>query len=197
MPPHPPEFLLQLLQYSIKHQNQVKQILSLLTTKGLLLYNPNTSPKDNSKWKTTLLFNTLIRAYLNFGQHQQTLQLFALMLGHQTPPNSHTFPSIIKAATHSCLSIGTSLHTQDINRGVLYDPFIQTSLLRMYSHFGDLLNARKVFDEISHPCIVEYNAMLNAYAKNGDMGSACCLFKSMPKRDVVSWTSVINGFAKN
>jgi pentatricopeptide repeat protein len=67
----------------------------------------------------------------------------------------------------------------------------------MYSQFGYLLNACKVFDEISHPCIVEYNATLDAYAKNGDMGSACCLFKSMPKRDVVSWTSVINGFAKN
>lgn len=67
----------------------------------------------------------------------------------------------------------------------------------MYSQFGDILNACKVFDEISNPCIVEYNAMLDAHAKNGDMGSACCLFKSMPKRDVVSWTSVINGFAKN
>ncbi|KAJ6758727.1 PENTATRICOPEPTIDE REPEAT-CONTAINING PROTEIN [Salix koriyanagi] len=63
--------------------------------------------------------------------------------------------------------------------------------------FGDLLNACKVFDEISHPCIVEYNAMLDAYAKNGDVGSACFLLKSMPKRDVVSWTSVISGFAKN
>ncbi|KAB5513639.1 hypothetical protein DKX38_027545 [Salix brachista] len=119
------------------------------------------------------------------------------MLAHQTPPNSHTFPSIIKAATHSCLSIGTSLHTQVINRGVLYDPFIQTSLLCMYSQFGDFLNACKVFDEISHPCIVEYNAMLDAYAKNGDVGSACFLLKSMPKRDVVSWTSVISGLAKN
>jgi pentatricopeptide repeat protein len=67
----------------------------------------------------------------------------------------------------------------------------------MYLYFGDLLNACKVFDEISHPSIVEYNAMLDAYAKNGDMSSAYSLFKSMPKRDVVSWTSVINGFAKN
>ncbi|KAJ6354811.1 hypothetical protein OIU77_005419 [Salix suchowensis] len=65
------------------------------------------------------------------------------------------------------------------------------------TQFGDLLNACKVFDEISHPCIVEYNAMLDAYAKNGDVGSACFLLKSMPKRDVVSWTSVISGFAKN
>ncbi|KAJ6758790.1 hypothetical protein OIU74_025445 [Salix koriyanagi] len=54
-----------------------------------------------------------------------------------------------------------------------------------------------MFDEISHTCIVEYNAMLDAYAKNGDVGSACFLLKSMPKRDVVSWTSVISGFAKN
>ncbi|CAK7354318.1 unnamed protein product [Dovyalis caffra] len=181
----------------MKHQNQVKQIHSLLITKGHLLYNPNISPSKNSKWKSTLFYNTLIRAYLNFGKNQKTLRLFDLMLAHQTPPNSHTFPSLIKAASLSCLSIGTSLQTQVIKRGVFYDPFIQTSLLAMYSQFGDLLKACKVFDEISRPCIVEYNAMLDAYAKNGDMGSACFLFKSMPKRDVVSWTSVINGFAKN
>lgn len=54
-----------------------------------------------------------------------------------------------------------------------------------------------MFGEITEPCIVAYNAMLDALSKNGDMGSALLLFKRMPQRDVVSWTSVINGFGRN
>uniref|UniRef100_A0A2P2QQN1 Putative pentatricopeptide repeat-containing protein At1g10330 n=1 Tax=Rhizophora mucronata TaxID=61149 RepID=A0A2P2QQN1_RHIMU len=195
MPQNSPEFLLRLIQHFIKHQNQVKQIHSLLTTKGHLLYNPN-SP-TSTKWKSTQLYNTLMRAYLNFGQSHKTLYLFTLMLVHQSPPNSHTFPSVIKAATLSCSSMGTSLQAQAIRRGVLYDPFIQTSLLSMYSQTADLLHARKMFDEIFRPCVVEYNAMLDAYVRNGEMGSGILLFKRMPKRDIVSWTSIISGFSTN
>ncbi|XP_015578246.1 putative pentatricopeptide repeat-containing protein At1g10330 [Ricinus communis] len=189
------ECLLQLLQRFIKCQNQVEQIHSLLLTKAHLLFNPTIS--SHSKWKSTLFYNTLTRAYLNFGQTYNTVYLFTLMLAHQTPPNSHTFPSLIKAATLSFPSIGTSLHTQVIKRGVLCDPFVQTSLLAFYSQIGCLYNAHKVFDGILHPWIVEYNAMLDAYAKNNDMGSAILLFKRMLKRDVVSWTTVISGFSRS
>lgn len=54
-----------------------------------------------------------------------------------------------------------------------------------------------MFGEITQPCIVAHNAMLDALSKNGDMGSALLLFSRMPQRDVVSWTSVINGFGRN
>uniref|UniRef100_A0A2N9I0M6 Pentatricopeptide repeat-containing protein n=1 Tax=Fagus sylvatica TaxID=28930 RepID=A0A2N9I0M6_FAGSY len=146
---------------------------------------------------STLLYNTLIRAYLNLGQAHNTFVFFTHMLAHQARPNSHTFPSLIKAATSSSPSLGQPLHTQVIKRGVLHDPFIQTSFVRFYAEVGELFDARKMFEEISQPCIVAYNAMLDAFGKNGDMGSAFLLFESMPQRDVVSWTSIINGFQRN
>ncbi|OMO76883.1 hypothetical protein CCACVL1_15342 [Corchorus capsularis] len=124
------------------------------------------------------------------------------MLGHQTLPNSHTFPPLFKAASVSpSLASLTcaSLHSQALRRGVLADPFVQTSLLGLYAKLGNngsLSNASKVFDEISIPCIVACNAMLDAFGRNGDMGSAVLLFESMIEKDVVSWTSVINGFAR-
>ncbi|KAM4110681.1 hypothetical protein ACJW30_05G010100 [Castanea mollissima] len=142
-------------------------IHSLLITKGHLLYSTNTTG-PNSKWMSTLVYNTLIRAYVDLGQSRNTLVLFTHMLAHRAPPNSHTFPSLIKAATFSSPSLGQSL-----------------------------FDARKVFEEISQPCIVAYNAMLGAFGKNRDMGSAFLLFNCMPKRDVVFWTSIINGFERN
>ncbi|PIA28844.1 hypothetical protein AQUCO_06600044v1 [Aquilegia coerulea] len=192
-----PEQLLQLLQKNLKQIKQVKQIHSLLITNAHLLPNSNTS---NLKWLNTLLYNTLIRAYLNFSKPHKTILLFTHMLSHQAPPNSHTFPSLIKAACSSpslASFLGRSLHAQVINRGLSVDSFILTSFVSFYAQFGDLIEARKVFDEIPKPCMVSMNSMLDAFGKNGDMGSALSLFENMPEKDVVSWTSIINGFGRN
>ncbi|GAV69701.1 PPR domain-containing protein/PPR_2 domain-containing protein/PPR_3 domain-containing protein [Cephalotus follicularis] len=193
--PYSSEFLLQCLQHCIRHHVQTKQIHSLLITKGHLINN--TKNTSTSKWQSTLLYNTLIRAHLNFKKPYNSLLLFTHMLAHQAPPNSHTFPPLLKAAASSLHTLGTSLHTQALKWGVLIDPFIQTSLLNFYAQVGNLYIARKVFDEISNPCAVECNAMINACCKSGEMGSAVLILNSMPKRDVVSWTSVINGFVMN
>ncbi|KAM4099694.1 hypothetical protein ACB094_05G011100 [Castanea mollissima] len=128
---------------------------------------------------STLLYNTLIRAYVDLGQAHNTLVLFTHMLAHGAPPNSHTFPSLIKAATFSSPSLGQPLHTQVFKRGVLFDPFIQTSFVRFYAQLGELFDARKVFEEISQPYVVAYNAMLDAFGKNGDMGGAIKFFQKM------------------
>ncbi|KAM7498324.1 hypothetical protein LguiA_022738 [Lonicera macranthoides] len=148
----------------------------------------------------TLLYNALIRAYLNLNKPRKTILLFTHMLAHQAPPNSHTFPSLIKAASFSpslASFIGKPLHCQVVKRGVSSDPFIQTSFVGLYAQICNLQDARKVFDEMSQPCLVLYNAMLDALGKNGDMGSAVLLFEQMPERDVVSWTSIINGYGRN
>ncbi|CAI0550818.1 unnamed protein product [Linum tenue] len=139
-----------------------------------------------------------MRGYVSFGHTRHTCRLFKLMLAHQIPPNAHSFPSLIKAAGLCCAFRGAiSLHGQALRRGLLADPFVPTSLVGMYSLFGDGVGARKVFDEILSPGVFEYNAIIDAYAKNGDVGSALVMFETMRQRDVVTWTSVINGFAKN
>ncbi|KAL8103029.1 putative pentatricopeptide repeat-containing protein At1g10330 [Apium graveolens] len=183
------ELSLQLLQKYIKHSKQINQIHAFLITNNLLLFNPT------FKWMTTLLYNTLIRAYLNLHKSRNSLVLYKHMLVHQVPPNSHTFPSLIKAALH--FMFPESLYTQVLKRGILKDPFVQTSFLCLYAQMGNLGHARKVFDEMSEPCIVSYNAMLDAFCKNGEMGSAVLVFQSMPVRDIVSWTSIINGYGRN
>ncbi|XAR55358.1 hypothetical protein NMG60_11035409 [Bertholletia excelsa] len=193
-----PEFLLQLLQRLIKQHNLIKQIHSYLITSGHLLYNP--SPAPNFKWKTTLLFNALIRAYLNVEQPLKTILLFTEMLAHGALPNDYTFPPLIKTASSLpalASQIGKSLHTQVIKRGVSRDPFVQTSLVNLYGQLGNLSTAHHLFEEMSEPCIVACNAMLDAFCKNGDIGSAIWLFDHMRLRDVFSWTSMINGYGRN
>ncbi|KAI3803566.1 hypothetical protein L1987_31722 [Smallanthus sonchifolius] len=190
-----PESLLQLLQRFIKSSIQIKQIHSVLITNGNLSI-PNPS---SFQWTTTLFYNTLIRAYLNIHLPHTTLLLFTQMFSHNIPPNAHTFPSIAKAAASNITPffIDKPLYAQAFKRGVLYDPFVQTSFIHLYAESGNLFCARKVFDEMREPCIVSCNAMLDGFCKNGDMKAAVSFFKSMRNKDVYSWTSVVNGYVKN
>lgn len=190
------EFLLDLLQKHFKQKRQINQIHSLLITSCHLFLKPSSQP---SKWIKTLLYNTLIRAHLNFGNPYKSLLLFTYMLSHQAPPNNHTFPSAIKAISSSptfASFLGRPVHNQAIKRGLSFDPFVHASFVSFYAQFGHLQEAQKVFEEIPEPCMVTTNAMLDAYGKNGEMESAVLLFEKMSERDVFSWTSVINGFGK-
>ncbi|KAG9159748.1 hypothetical protein Leryth_007757 [Lithospermum erythrorhizon] len=195
-PPFSPRQLLIILQKSTKntHKKPIKQIHSHLTTNGYLLIT--------SKWTNTLLYNALIHAYTTLSHPQTTLILFTHMLFHQAPPNKLTFPSLIKSSqscveSTSWLIFGKTLHAQAIRRGLYDDPFVQTSLMSMYSCGCEIWSAREMFDELSQPCVVSCNAMLDGYVKNRDIGSAVSLFWDMNVRDVYSWTSVINGYAKS
>lgn len=191
---HSPKFLLTLLQRFIKHSRLVSQIHSLVITSGHLLHHSNTP--SHLKWTSTLLYNALIRAQYISGLSHKALLLFTHMLASQVLPNDHTFPPTIKAASHSP-SLVRVLHAQVIKRGVLCDPFVQTTFIALYAGNNNLADACKVFNEIPHICIVACNAMLHAFCTNGNMESANSLFKHVCKRDVISWSTMINGFARN
>ncbi|VVA90708.1 unnamed protein product [Arabis nemorensis] len=183
------EDALHLLQRFFNSSNQTKQIHSVLITTNALV---------SSRWKTKFVYNTLIRSYLTTGQYKTSLALFTHMLVSQVQPINLTFPSLIKAACSSfSVSYGVSLHGQALKRGVLWDPFIQTSFVRFYGEVADFRSSRKMFGDIVDPCVIACNSMLDACGRNGDMDSAFELFQRMPVTDVVSWTTVINGFSKN
>ncbi|ESQ35831.1 hypothetical protein EUTSA_v10009465mg [Eutrema salsugineum] len=183
------EDALHLLQRFLKSSNQVKQIHSVLFTSNALVA---------SRWKTKHVYNTLIRSYLTTEHYKTSLALFNHMLANRVQPINLTFPSLIKAACSSfSVSYGVALHGQALKRGVLWDPFVQTSFVRFYGEVGDLRSSRKMFDEIVHPCVTACNCMLDACGRNGEMDSAFQLFQRMPVTNVISWTTVISGFGKN
>ncbi|GAB2267179.1 hypothetical protein Dimus_002163 [Dionaea muscipula] len=190
-----PEHLLRLLQRFTRRPAQIKQVQALVVTCGYLHFNPFVTLKF--RWMSTLLFNALIHAHLRLGQSQKALYLFTHMLDHGTPPNNFTFPSLLKALSSShflASSLGRALQSYILKCGLLLDPFIQTSFISLYACLGSLSDAKKMFNEISKPCIVSCNALLDVFGKHGDMESAMMLFETLPRRDVFSWTSMINGF---
>lgn len=117
------------------------------------------------------------------------------MVARCVDPNHYTFPILIKV----CVEIGSVRegekgHARVVKFGFESDLFARNSLIRMYSVFGRIGDARLLFEESSRLDLVSYNSMIDGYVKNGGIGDAWKAFDEMPERDVLSWNSMIAGY---
>ncbi|KAL2662003.1 hypothetical protein AAZV13_02G016201 [Glycine max] len=115
------------------------------------------------------------------------------MRHHAVLPDLHTFPFLLQSINTP--HPGRQLHAQIFLLGLANDPFVQTSLINMYSSRGTLTFARQVFDEITQPDLPSWNAIIHANAKAGMIHIARKLFDQMPHRNVISWSCMIHGYA--
>ncbi|KAM7495853.1 hypothetical protein LguiA_020267 [Lonicera macranthoides] len=141
----------------------------------------------------SFIWNTLIR----YSSTNSPLSIFLRMRFHGVCPDFHTFPFLLPSFDsppqfHS----GQTIHAQTIHFGFISDPFVQTSLINMYSSCGNLGFARQVFDHIPHPDLPSWNSILNANVKVGLVDIARTLFDRMPVRNVISWSCMLNGYVK-
>lgn len=59
-------------------------------------------------------------------------------------------------------------------------PFLpNNTIMSKYSSFGDILNARKVFDNMPKRNVASYNTMISGYSRNGSLLEAWKLFSEM------------------
>ncbi|KAH0637072.1 hypothetical protein KY289_036987 [Solanum tuberosum] len=164
-----------------------------LTHPSLNLWHPTV---DCFTW------NTLIRAYVQ-RTHQPSspthtpLSIFLRMRFHGVHIDYYTFPFFLQSV-HSPphLQLGRSIHSQVLVFGFSSDPFVQTSLISMYTACGDVGSARDVFDEMSQPDLPAWNSIVNANVKAGLLSVARELFVKMPSRNVVSWSSMLDGYVR-
>ncbi|KAG9441950.1 hypothetical protein H6P81_017804 [Aristolochia fimbriata] len=145
-----------------------------------------------------LCWNIIIRGYSKSKNPNRAITLYAQMLHSGVSPDHLTFPFLVKSSARlSSHRLGASLHCHISRSGIESDKFVQNSLVHMYSACGDVVSARKLFDEILLPSVVSWNSIVDGYAKCGDMVSAREMFDSMPERDVVSWSALIDGYVKD
>lgn len=107
------------------------------------------------------------------------------MLKANIPPDSHTFPGLLKACTFLDLfSHGRSLHQCAIVNGFSSDAYIGSSLLSFYAKFGYTRSARKVFDMMPERNVVPWTAIIGCYARAGDVGVSVSLFSEMRRQGI-------------
>ncbi|KAM1389801.1 hypothetical protein ACFX13_018128 [Malus domestica] len=75
--------------------------------------------------------------------------------------------------------------------------FVHNRILQLYAKYGNLADARNLFDKMPKRDIYSWNSMLSAYAKSGSLEELGTMFDQMPSRDLVSYNTVIAGAVAN
>ncbi|CAK9136251.1 unnamed protein product [Ilex paraguariensis] len=150
----------------------------------------------------SFVWNILIRAHfqrkaLLTNPTDSPLSVFLRMRFHGVEADFHTFPFLLQSFNSpSHLHSGKSIHAQITHFGLSCDPFVQTSLVNMYSSCRNLGSAQRVFDAILQPDLPSWNSILNANVKVGLIDVARKLFDQMPQRNVISWSCMMDGYVR-
>ncbi|PRQ55349.1 putative tetratricopeptide-like helical domain-containing protein [Rosa chinensis] len=88
-------------------------------------------------------------------------------------------------------------HGQVLVAGFLSNVVLSSSVVDAYAKYGEMADARRLFDEMALRDVLTWTTLVSVYAKWGAMKSASELFDRMPEKNPVSWISMISGYARN
>ncbi|KAF7840410.1 pentatricopeptide repeat-containing protein [Senna tora] len=144
------------------------------------------------------MYNTLIRGLAESESPHTSLQLFIQMRRESfLLPDSFSFAFILKGVANCrYLKSGMQIHSQALCFGLNSHVFVGTTLISMYAECGNVHCARKVFEEMSLPNVVTWNAIVTACFRCGDVEGAEDMFKRMPIRNLTSWNVMLAGYTK-
>eukprot|EP01018_Ginkgo_biloba_P013193 Gb_32457 [translate_table: standard] len=98
------------------------------------------------------------------------------------------------------LSEGKLVNTHINEMGVMLDTFLGNTLLNMYAKCGSLVDARRVFDNLSKRDALSWTVMIAAYSRHGLAEEALRLFRQMQQTGIqpnqFTFTSVLPACAK-
>uniref|UniRef100_I1L7U9 DYW domain-containing protein n=1 Tax=Glycine max TaxID=3847 RepID=I1L7U9_SOYBN len=129
----------------------------------------------------SFVWNNLIRASTRSRVQNPAfppaLSLYLRMRLHAVLPDLHTFPFLLQSINTP--HRGRQLHAQILLLGLANDPFVQTSLINMYSSSGMIHIARKLFDQMPEKNVISWSCMIHGYVSCGEYKAALSLFRSL------------------
>lgn len=152
------------------------------------------SKRDDSAFP----WNSLISGYAQVGLCVDAIALYFQMVEEGVEPDLFTFPRVLKACGGiGSLQVGEEVHRHVVRYGFFNDGFVLNALLDMYSKCGDIVKARKIFDNMPHRDSVSWNSMLAAYVHHRVEVEAINIFRQMIleayEPDSVSISKVLTG----
>ncbi|KAJ0788656.1 putative tetratricopeptide-like helical domain superfamily, DYW domain-containing protein [Helianthus annuus] len=200
-----------------KHLTEFNQILSQMIVTGFIkdtyaasrILTSSTSSFINVHYSRKLfdhiqhpngfIYNTMMRSYLHRNHPEETVFLYKLMLDNKKSvyPDGYTYPLLVQAciARGSVLE-GKEVHDHVVKMGFDSDVYVRNNLVNMYAVCGDMVDARKVFDESPVRDLVSWNSILAGYVQMGDVEEAKVVFDQMPEKNVIASNSMIVLFGR-
>ncbi|CAA6659063.1 unnamed protein product [Spirodela intermedia] len=153
---------------------------------------------ERAKNRTTFLWNSMIHSCCRLSSPELAVAFYGRMMKEGRRTNFFTYPSLISACSNLATACeGSQVHSHAMKMGFESDRFLRSSLIHMYSSFGDMGSARILFDELPLRNVVVWTALINGYAKQGDLEKAKQVFDRIPERDSVIWSAMVSGHVQN
>lgn len=126
-------------------------------------------------------FNQTLKSYLHSNSPTKALLLFTNLLKKDPSLiDSYSLLHIIKFCTKKALvTEGKQIHGIAIKFGCEPIIYLRTSLINMYSSWGNVWDAHQVFDEIPTKNVVCWTALISAYVDNKRAKEGFELFREM------------------
>ncbi|WOL11537.1 hypothetical protein Cni_G20300 [Canna indica] len=148
---------------------------------------------------TPFMYNTMIRTFSRSPYPVESIRLYMRMLRSGIWPDRLTFPFLVRSCSLlGSTGLGQGVHCHALKHGLDSDVFVMNNAITMYSDWGDMSSAQKLFDEHSDVVdVVSWTALVTGYSNCGKLDRARWFFDRMPERNPVSWNSMIAGYAKD
>lgn len=134
---------------------------------------------DQMPERNVVSWTTMIAAFTNVRDYGKAIGFLILMLRDGVRPNSYTFSSVLRACCK--LSELRQIHCGIVKYGLESDVFVRSALVDIYSKWGDLVNAERVFSEMPTGDRVVWNSIIGAFAQNNEGDEALSLFKKLKR----------------
>ncbi|KAG8390364.1 hypothetical protein BUALT_Bualt01G0075800 [Buddleja alternifolia] len=141
---------------------------------------------DEIPERNNVICNVMIRSYVNNHFYKDAILMYKSMVASGVMPDHYTLPCILKACSGSnSLRFGVQIHCPAVKKGLDLTLYTGNGLVAMYGKCGNLVEARRVLDEMPYRDIVSWNSMVAGYAQNGRFDEALEVCKEMESLSVI------------
>ncbi|XVF01264.1 hypothetical protein REPUB_Repub04eG0073000 [Reevesia pubescens] len=126
---------------------------------------------DQIPIKDVYTWNSMVSAYVRSGHFREAVDCFyQFFLTSGLRPDFYTFAPVLKACKNPL--DGMRIHCLVLKLGFEWDVFVAASLVHMYTRFGAVGYARKIFDDMPVRDMGSWNAMISGYCQNSNAAEA-------------------------
>lgn len=165
-----------LTHLSIFHTNT---LLSMYSKFGNINYANHVF--DRMPERNEASWNNMISGFVKMGLNDDAYRLFLEMWGQGFELNGYNIPSVLTAFSRSGYMFleGLQIHSLVLKNGLIYDPFVGTSLLHFYGGFGLLSDADMLFEEMPERNVVSWTSLMVNYGDGGFFVKVVDLYQRM------------------
>ncbi|XP_020967224.1 pentatricopeptide repeat-containing protein At5g06540 [Arachis ipaensis] len=141
---------------------------------------------DEMPDRSLSLWTTMVCGYVQNQCYDEALGLFDEMIGDGLEPNAATLASVLSACARAgYLELGQRIHEFMKVKGFEVKVILGTALVYMYAKNGEIVMARKLFDEMTERNVVTWNVMISGLAAHGHVEDALGLFEKLKEEQAV------------